>query len=257
MKIADSYAEEFIAKFNRINKMIKHGPSIGNYHENVVRSFLTDFLVSRYSVKTGFIYDNEKDEVTKQIDILIIDESYPAAYYFKEHDFAIVDKNAVVCAIEIKSHMNKNNFIDIANKAYDFRKICSSGFYLAFIFESSTKDQLRELKKYYESIKNIPDDLINYTNSIFILNKGIVRLVGPNSASRWGNYLIINSNKNNSIESLVVSNFLATIIQLCEMKQKITGNPFIKYANYEYLSYNNCLRYGKIYDDEKFGSVLK
>jgi hypothetical protein len=107
MKIFESYANEFLAKFERINSLISHGPSIGTYHEEIVRNFLSQILPNRFSVKTGFIYNSVSSTSTKQIDILIIDENIPHAYFFKENSFAIVHPDSVICGIEIKNHLEK------------------------------------------------------------------------------------------------------------------------------------------------------
>lgn len=251
MRITDSYAEEFMAKFNRISSIIKHGPSIGNYHENVVRSFLSDFLVNRYSIKTGFIYNNEKDKVSKQIDIIIVDESIPSAYYFKEKEFVIVDKKAAVCGIEIKSQFNQKNFEDISIKAYDYYDITKTSFFIAFVFESKNKEQLKVLKHWYENIKDIPDKIDNYPNSIFILNKGFIQIVPPKYATTWGNYYSVCQNKDDYLPSTVVSWFLAQIMKICEMRQNIKDNPFKQYSDHNYIASDCCLRYGNVFNQEK------
>jgi hypothetical protein len=46
MIIYQNYAAEMLAKFGRISKMVEHSPSIGNYHESIVKNYLRNFLSS-------------------------------------------------------------------------------------------------------------------------------------------------------------------------------------------------------------------
>jgi len=105
----NSYAAELVGKFQRISHLVSHNATTGNYHEEILKSFLKHFLSDRFSIKSGFVFeDNER--VSKQIDIIIVDESYPATYIFKEGDFAIVRPEAVVAVIEVKTTLNAAQF---------------------------------------------------------------------------------------------------------------------------------------------------
>jgi hypothetical protein len=256
MRINDSYAMEFTAKYKRISSIIKHSQSIGNYHENIVRSFLSSFLSNRYSVKTGFIYDGINERVSRQIDIIVIDESIPSAYYFKENDFAIVDKKAVVCGIEVKSTFTKENYLDYLNKNIDYYSFCPNYSFYGFFFESRTKEMPQLLEKWYNSF-SIPDKIENYGSAIFILNKGFIKFAPPNFASMWGHYFTINQYETDDIESIVVSTFLAGIQKDCEIRLGIKNNPFAQYADYHFWNINKCYRFGKTYNGEHILSDIK
>jgi len=108
-EFVESFAVEMLGKFARLNKLIKHSPSIGSYHEEVVRTVIQNFLTDRWSVKTGFVYKND-DEVSAQVDLMIIDENSPAAYIFKSGDFAVVAPECVVAVIEVKTKFSAENF---------------------------------------------------------------------------------------------------------------------------------------------------
>jgi hypothetical protein len=105
----ESFANEIEGKLNRVKKLVQHNVASGNYHEEILRTILRNFLSKRYSVKTGFIYKSKK-EVSKQIDILIIDENSPAAYLFQEGDFAIVVPESVVAVMEVKTTMDSSKW---------------------------------------------------------------------------------------------------------------------------------------------------
>ena len=108
----ESFAKEIEAKLYRIHFLVKKSNlKSGEYHEEVVRNALRNFLSRRYSVKTGYVYLDE-NTVSKQIDILVIDENNPFTYYFQEGDFVIVRPESVVAALEIKTRLRKEEFRD-------------------------------------------------------------------------------------------------------------------------------------------------
>ncbi len=109
IEFVESFAVEMLGKFARLNKLIKHSPSIGSYHEEVVKTVIQNFLSDRWTVKTGFVYKSD-NEVSAQLDLMIIDESSPAAYIFKSGEFAVVTPECVVAVIEIKTKFNAENF---------------------------------------------------------------------------------------------------------------------------------------------------
>ncbi|MBU2632866.1 hypothetical protein KKG52_04070 [Patescibacteria group bacterium] len=109
-KYFESFANELAGKFRRINHLTTNARvAIGSYHEEILKVAIKNFLSDRYTVKTGYIYYDDQN-ISNQVDILIIDENYSFSYLFKEGDFAIVKPEAVVCAIEVKSVLDKKNF---------------------------------------------------------------------------------------------------------------------------------------------------
>jgi hypothetical protein len=105
----ESFANEITSKFRRLQSIVGHPTASGDYHEEILRSVLRNFLSKRFSVKKGFIYGGS-DRVSKQIDIMIIDENSPAAYVFQEGDFAVVIPEAVVAVMEVKTAFNAPEF---------------------------------------------------------------------------------------------------------------------------------------------------
>lgn len=106
----ESFAEEIASKFGRLKHLIEqHNPTQGDYHEEILRTVLRNFLSKRFSVKKGFIYAGPgADQISKQIDLIIVDENTPTAYIFQEGDFAIVTPEAVVAVMEVKTTLNKS-----------------------------------------------------------------------------------------------------------------------------------------------------
>src|SRR3989338_6665288 len=105
----ESFANEILSKFRRLQSIVGHPTTSGDYHEEIIRTVLRNFLSKRFSVKKGFIYASQ-DKVSKQIDLIVIDENSPAAYIFQEGDFAIVIPQAVVAVMEVKTTLNAPNF---------------------------------------------------------------------------------------------------------------------------------------------------
>ena len=72
----------------------------GRYREAILKNVISRFLPKKYSVGTGFVINKNK-EITKQIDIIIYDNSSPVL--FSEGDFVIVLASTVKAIIEVKS----------------------------------------------------------------------------------------------------------------------------------------------------------
>ncbi len=119
----ESVAKEIEGKFKRISHLLKKANlKSGEYHEEIIRQSLSNFLSKRYSVKTGYIYlDNGK--TSKQIDILLIDESYPFTYLFQDKDFVIVRPEPVIAAIEVKSSLYLQHFKDTFENIYTAKQL--------------------------------------------------------------------------------------------------------------------------------------
>lgn len=105
----NSYAAELVGKFQRISHLVAHSTTTGSYHEDILKSFIAHFLSNRFSIKSGFVF-KDNDHVSKQIDIMVVDENYPATYIFQEGDFAIVRPEAVVAVIEVKTTLSAQQF---------------------------------------------------------------------------------------------------------------------------------------------------
>jgi hypothetical protein len=108
-ELYDSFANELAARFRRVGNLVSHAPSTGNYHEDILRDVLRNFLSKRFSIKTGFVY-KDAEQVSNQIDILVVDEYDASAYIFQEGEFAIVRPQSVVAAIEVKTKLTRMDF---------------------------------------------------------------------------------------------------------------------------------------------------
>ncbi|MCG7531778.1 hypothetical protein MHM98_10530 [Psychrobium sp. MM17-31] len=166
-------AEEVQLKFNKISAYTNHGPSIGAYREAIIEELIENFISDRFSIKTGFIYDPNSEFSSKQMDILIIDENFPAAYFLKTSNFVVASKEAVVCAIEIKSNLTKANLKDICEKCTSVKKISKDIDFIGFCFKSSIGN---------ESLPNAYSELMfsetHYSDLITVLGRGSILKLG-------------------------------------------------------------------------------
>lgn len=109
-----SIAEEIRSKIDRLKHLVpKANLAGGEYHEEIIRNSLRNFLPDRYSVKRGYIYVKE-GVVSQQTDIIVIDENEPSAYIFKDRDLVVVRPEAVMAVIEVKTTLD----IDEFNKSF-------------------------------------------------------------------------------------------------------------------------------------------
>ncbi len=112
MSVSDFYISELDKlniEFNKINLFTKHPPTLGTYREQILKSYLRQFIPDALTLKSGFVYNNENgnyDDMyssqTKQIDCMIFDNvNYTP--YLKTNDFEIICPEALYAGIEIKS----------------------------------------------------------------------------------------------------------------------------------------------------------
>jgi len=123
----DSFSSELNGKFKRLRHLISNNQADGNYHEEIIRVVLRNFLTKRFSVKTGFIFQDDEN-VSKQIDILIVDENSPAAYVFQEGEFAVVMPEAVVAVAEIKTTLSSKEHDQAVQNIASAKKLFDNPF---------------------------------------------------------------------------------------------------------------------------------
>lgn len=216
-------ANELLSKFRRINSFTSHGPSIGSYHEEALRDVIRNFLPERFSLKTGFVFKNNK-EVSNQIDVLIIDENESRSYLLKEGNFVIVRPECVVASIEIKSELTKKSFKQGVNNVYSVRKLRPK--ILGFIFSfSGNRFTPPTLDKWYKDI-SIPDKQKNYPFMVLNLKKGRLDLRPKSKLTKtWGHYYVMHgSSRNEKADNLSV--FLQAVVKTVQLADGKEDNPF-------------------------------
>jgi len=116
-KFYESLNKELMAIKDRVRSLIGNANwgEDGKYKEAILKNVISKFLPKKYSMGTGFVINKDK-EITKQIDIIIYDNSSPVL--FSEGDFVIVLASTVKAIIEVKSSIR--NTTELIN----YIKIC-------------------------------------------------------------------------------------------------------------------------------------
>jgi hypothetical protein len=115
-KFFESINKELMAIKDRIGSLIGDASpgENGGYREAILKNTISKFLPKKYSMGTGFVINKDK-KITKQIDIIIYDNSSPVL--FREGDFVIVLASMVKAIIEVKSSIQTTSeLIEIIKK---------------------------------------------------------------------------------------------------------------------------------------------
>lgn len=248
-KYFQSLADELDSKFGRINALIgNHSAEKGSYHEYLIKDFLTQHLSKQYSVKTGFIYVDDL-HISPQIDLMIIDESQTPGILAQYDDFVIVYPEAVCCVIEIKTRINKREFLRATELIHRIKELSiynnNSGQVIGgviFSFDGETFTPQR-LDNWYKSKAEC--DLSRYPDGILSLKQGLIMKWNLQNDHR-GHYFVIGDDE---IKWKSLSIFLAILIKFCELRSGINRqddkNPFERYSRIENLLVSNeYLKYG-------------
>jgi hypothetical protein len=235
----DSFAHELESKFHRLAKLTAHGGASGDYHEAILKGVLRNFLTSRYSVKTGFIYKDENN-VSPQTDIIIVDENNPVAYIFQEDDFVVVMPEAVVAIVEVKSTLDQQTFksgvdnLVATKKLFDYpTSVCAILF--GFQGRGGSAPSKTSLDTWFKSQGNAdvvekfergPEAILWQNN-----NHGLFRYNPTTNMIGDGEYYHIwnGSGGNNGWQ---LSMFLAMIVSACESSHNHSG-PIVNLGKHQ------------------------
>lgn len=93
-------------------KMVTHAPSVGTFYEDALRSIVSEILPSSLKIGTGFIFDSLTRMYSKQIDILVYDDSLVSPLY-RRGQFVVVAPSQVVSASEVKKSLTLKDIRNI------------------------------------------------------------------------------------------------------------------------------------------------
>lgn len=225
-----SISAEFKAYENRVRNIIDdhHWGEDGHYKEIIVMNYLKRILPENVSVGTGFV--KSSTDITKQIDIIIYDKTFPML--FSEGDFVIVIPESVLGIIEIKSCINSGKslkkYIETAN--YNSNIICGEKDKAIFngIFAFQCKIMCNKIIKCIEQL--------DYSE---IIKKQNFNQVYSNRLNNCVNHLVYSSNL---FMKLWVDEF-ESCYKLYEMPDDLAVGYFIsnlqelvfKYVNGQFL----------------------
>ncbi len=168
----ESIAKEVLSKYRRPDSVLTHSPSIGNYHERILRNVIKEYLPNSFNVGEGFIINNNGD-ASHQIDTLVVDSLDPRSYVYKEKGFFIVSNIAVVNFSEVKTYCNKNDFIK------SFHKLIRTSLLLGDDHSSRATSFIfcYDARVSAETFKSWPDNAISKLENMMLLTRGIIQIL--------------------------------------------------------------------------------
>jgi len=120
-KIFQGVAENMLTDFSKIQGQIHHAGERGTQREETLKKFLEAYLPKKYGVGTGQVINN-KDEVSKQCDIVIYDALNCPLLLIKPN-YQLFPIEAVRAVIEVKSTLNANTLRDCVDNIEAFKRL--------------------------------------------------------------------------------------------------------------------------------------
>ena len=157
---------------DRVRNLIgdAHWGEEGHYKEAILKNSISRFLPADISIGTGFVVlkENERIKPTKQIDLILYDNSYPTL--FREGDFVILTPEPIMGIIEVKTKIRqsgKNSLGEILKKSYENARMIikasqNSRIFSRFfngIFSYDSEIGYRAALNAYQSHKPYNDDV--------------------------------------------------------------------------------------------------
>jgi|SRR5215510_1890757 len=253
-------ATEITGKLRRLASFTRHGPSIGLHHEEIVREAIRPLLPRRFSLRTGYAFMGT-DTVSRQGDILIVDESDPAPYFFQMGELVVVHPRALACVVEVKTQLSKETFLQAVRNQYSFKRVAALSSpgrnltTLLFAFDSANLSP-NTLHEWYMAVE-VPNKVRSYPQVVYSLHEGTLLLRPIRGSSPFGHYPVLGEDSE-KLKARGLSLFLQTVRKSLESEAGLESNPF-EYSDLRDLCWSEqCLQFGRglVADDEaKSGTV--
>lgn len=109
--LGESKCQELIQKaeslwsFLDLSNTRKSSQVYGRVLEGIAKDFIREFLPTQFKIKSGLVFDNERNTMSPEIDGII----YEGAPLLDFTDVAVVQKKQVRAIVEVKSYINITN----------------------------------------------------------------------------------------------------------------------------------------------------
>lgn len=240
-------ATEITGKVRRLASFTGHAPSIGLHHEEIVREALRPLLSRRFSLRSGFAF-LRSGHVSNQGDILVVDESDPAPYFFQMGDLVVVHPRALACVIEVKTDLSKRTFLQALSNQYSFKQLARVDSpdrtlpTLVFAFDSVGLEP-DTLHQWYTTV-DLPNEVASYPHVIYSLYRGTLLLRPQHERAPFGHYAVLGE-EGEDLKAKGLSLFLQTFRKTLERKAGLESNQF-EYSDLEGLrSSEQCIQFGQ------------
>lgn len=159
--LAERFYRKIKAETNWFENLITHNPTIGTFYEDLLRNTLSEFAPKNNIIGTGFVYDSEMETHSKQIDILIYDDSDRSVLY-RNGEFVIVYPGSVLSVTEVKKTIGTSELKNVVRTTF-FNSMGSysknySGIQKLNIFAYSLSCKIQTLCK---SLVSVLEECIN------------------------------------------------------------------------------------------------
>lgn len=145
-----SITDELNANSNRIDYLISHSQTKGNFREFLLRNILKKYIPQKFTVATGFI-----ENCARQCDIIIYD-SQNYSPFFKEDELVVVPEKSVRAVIEVKTTLQTNSLtesLELLDEVAGRRSFPAPFFKGIFAFKTDYKEVssiARAIKEFYQ-----------------------------------------------------------------------------------------------------------
>lgn len=176
-RFLQAIGEEIVSKSQRIELLIQHNTTKGNYREELLRGILKKYLPKKYEVATGFI-----EGCKRQCDILIYD-AQNFSPFFREGDLVVIPEKAVRAVIEVKSTLDSGQLqdaMDLLAEVARHRNTPAPIFKGIFAFkkeiqsEKTIADAIATFYHSFDSSRVITNDILylfEAVNAVCVLNE--------------------------------------------------------------------------------------
>jgi len=210
-----SIGKEIKAYENRVRDIIDgaNWGEEGRYKEIILMNYLKKIMPKNISVGTGFV--RSYDKITKQIDIIIYDNSYPVL--FSEGDFVVCLGESILGIIEVKTNIEPSEIENIIEKANKNSEIICNNSNPTRIFNGVFCFNLtKNLDMYYQYIERsnyikINNSLEDNVNHIVLGENSFIKLWCENNENKYSVYSFEDDNTQGLSFSYFISNLSETI----------------------------------------------
>lgn len=179
-------AKKLKIDFEEITSKIQHPSEMGAAREELLKTYLSQFLPIKYTVGNGIIVDSNESR-SKQQDFIIYD-AFSSPLMLKMQSLQIIPVESVYCTIEIKSTLTEDELKKCVNNIKSVRQLekCrvnrvfeGFGEPIGCVFAYTSNVSLKTLLKHLEEInKDIPKE--QQISIVCVLDKGLIFNVRKN-----------------------------------------------------------------------------
>jgi len=224
--ILTSVSKKMQIDFADITSKISHNGEKGTARENMLVSYLKDYIPEKYSFAKGTIVDY-KDKESKQVDIIIHDK-FTTPYLVDMDSTKIIPIECVYSVVEVKSTLTKEELRKSIKNIESVRmleKKTITGFNsptagLVFAYDSDAS-----LQAVYKNLVELSEeiDVNKRVSCVCVLNKGIILPLNKSGINKVE--LLPNKDTVYAIFENAEDSLLLFYLVLMQLLNKITISP--------------------------------